>query len=117
MATLTKLLLRLSKTTDKSSFVIDLTAKYGTGASPIYQNVGGYDYYSIQVIGLSAGTVSFNATFDDGSVTGTVVPNPPVPTNWTPIGGQNVATGVIATSTAASGMWEFPYNTKFLQIV
>jgi len=117
MATVTKLLLRLSKSTDKSSIVIDLTAKYGAGGSPIFQEVSGYDQVSLQVIGLSVGTLSFKASHDDGSVTGTVVPNPPVPANFTPIGGLNVATGVIAVSTTASGMWQFPYVMRFLQIV
>lgn len=117
MATVTKLLLRLSKSTNLSSIVIDLTEKYGAGASPIYQEVSGYDIVTLQVIGISAGTLSFKSTLDDGSVTGTVVPNPPVPANFTPIGGLNVATGVIATSTTASGMWQFSYPMRFLQIV
>lgn len=117
MATVSKILLRLAKTTNTSSIDLDLTAKYGTGASPIYQDVSGYDIVILQLIGVTVGTVSFNVTIDNGAVTGTVVPNPPVPTNWTPVGGYNVATGVIATSTTASGMWKFSGIGGFLQIV
>lgn len=115
MATLTKLLVRLSKSTDKSSIVLDLTSKYGTGATPIFISTSGYDYVTVQVIGLTVGTFSFAATLDDGSVTGTLKPNPVVPANFTPFGMLNVATGVIATSTTAAGMWECQFVTNFLQ--
>jgi hypothetical protein len=112
--TVSKMIIRLTKRT-KTSITIDLTAKYNKNAS-IVEDISGYDFAVLQIVTPSA-TIAFNTTNDNGSTTGTMLPSPQVPANWTPVFGLNLQTNVIAINTAASGIWRFDIIGQFLQIV
>jgi hypothetical protein len=113
--TVTKMIIRLTKRSPKTSITIDLTAKYNKNAS-IVEDISGYDFAVLQIVTPST-TIAFNTTNDNGGVTGTLLPSPQVPANWTPVFGLNLQTNVIAINTAASGIWRFEIIGQFLQIV
>lgn len=62
------------------------------------------------------GTIYFNHTNDDGSVTGSVQGDPALSTAYQPVQGVNLANGATLDSAAASGLYRFQYIGRFLQL-
>lgn len=113
--TVTKMIIRLTKRSPKTSITIDLTEDFNERAYYI-QDLSGYDFAVLQIVTPSA-TIAFNTTNDNGGVTGTLLPSPQVPVNWTPVFGLNLQTNVIAINAAATGIWRFEIIGQFLQLV
>lgn len=117
MATATKVIIELSRTSDKMSRVLDITSLFQAGAAQTYVgDFSGWDVATVQIVSPS-GTMSFNTTNDNGSTIGVLPPTPVVPANWTAVQGVNVGTGTSVTSVAATAMVKFVNFGKFFQIV
>lgn len=92
----------------------DFTTQFNTN-SQLNLDVSGWDYIILQLV-TPTGTVTFNTTNDGGAITGTVDSNPLSAKNWNLCFGTNIATGVGASSVAASSMFRFSYIGRFFQI-
>lgn len=116
MATATKVLIELSRTSDKMSRMIDATPTFQAGAAQDFNlDVSGWDVVTMQVVSPSA-TINFTTTNDNGYVVGQLLPVPVVPANWTAVQGINVGTGTAVTSLAATGMVKFTNFGKFIRL-
>ncbi len=94
--------------------LLDLTADFNTG-SGINIDVSGWDYIIVQLVSPT-GTVTFNTTNDGGAITGVTDGNALSAANWNLCFGTNIATGVGASSIAASSMFRFSYIGHFFQL-
>ena len=112
MASVQKLLLRLTKADKKISTVIDLTEQYNTNHS-VYQDVGGWDVAVVQVIDNS-GSIYFQTTNDDGSVTGQLLPAPEVPINWYDLRGLDI-TNNDSVNYMGNGLVKFTKFGKYIK--
>jgi len=116
MATATKVLIELSRTSDRTSRMVDATAIFQTGAAQTtFLDVSGWDVVTLQIVTPSA-AINFTTTNDNGSVAGVLPPVPVVPANFIALQGINVGTGAAVTSLAASGIVRFTNFAKFIQI-
>lgn len=116
MATATKVLIELSRTSDKMSRMVDATPIFQTGAAQTtFLDVSGWDVVTVQIVTPSA-AINFTTTNDNGSVAGVLPPVPIVPANFLAVQGINVGTGTAVTSLSASGIVKFTNLAKFLQI-
>ena len=97
--------------------IIDLTTAYNANAANVaVQEVGGFDYAVLQIVGPSAGTITFQATNDAGAVQGETDGNAGLATNFVSLFGTNVSTGVGAATTTAAGIWRFDFPPKFIRL-
>lgn len=96
-----------------TSSVVDVTIKYTTKGF-VNLDCSGWDSIVVQL--ESPGTVFFNTTNDDGSVTGSVQGSPALSTGYQPVQGTNLANGVQSVSVAASGLYRFQNIGRFLQL-
>jgi hypothetical protein len=112
MATVSKLLIRLQKFSSKISTTVDATESFNTNNS-FYQDLSGWDSAVVQFVGTS-GTISFNTTNDNGSITGQLLPAPEVPINWVSVAGVNLTSKADVTSIAASGIVAFGIIGNYL---
>jgi hypothetical protein len=110
--TVGKLLIRLTKFSNKTSNVIDATAQFNAAAG-FYQDLSGWDEVVVQVISPSE-TISFFTTNDDGSVTGQLLPAPEVPINWLPVLGTDLRTNSTSLTVALSAHYKFATIGKYL---
>jgi len=95
---------------------LDLTKKYNDNSSVVAIDLSGYDWCTIQLVGLSAGTITFSSTNDDGAITGVESGNATLATNWIAIQATNLNTGTAATTATAAGLYRVPVIGRFLQI-
>jgi hypothetical protein len=91
----------------------DVTADFNAN-SAVNLDVSGWDYIIAQFVSPT-GTVTFNTTNDGGEITGAVQGNARSAKNWNLCFGTNVATGVGASTIAASSMFRFSYVGRFIQ--
>ena len=116
MATsVSKLLLSLTKFSNKTSKVIDATDSFNATGS-FYQDVSGWDSVVAQIVTPSE-TISFKTTNDDNAVTGDLLPAPEVPTNWLAVEGINLADKSDVSSVNASANVAFGIIGKYLQFI
>jgi len=114
MATsVSKLLLSLTKFSNKTSKVIDATDSFNATGS-FYQDVSGWDSVVAQIVTPSE-TISFKTTNDDNEITGDLLPAPEVPTNWLAVEGVNLADKSDVSSVNASANVAFGIVGKYLQ--
>lgn len=115
MATsVSKLLIRLTKNSFKTSKVVDATASFNARGT-YYQDLSGWDYAVVQIETPSE-AITFNTTNDDGSFTGDLLPAPVVPINWELVKGTDLATKTEITSIAVDGTVRFDTIGRFLQL-
>jgi hypothetical protein len=94
--------------------LLDVTSDFN--ANSFYNlDVSGWDYVVLQLV-TPTGTVTFNTTNDGGAITGAVDGNARSAKNWNLCFGTNIATGVGASTIAASSMFRFSYIGKYFQI-
>lgn len=116
MATsVSKLLISLTKFSNKTSKVIDATDSFNVTGS-FYQDVSGWDSAVVQIVTPSE-TISFKTTNDDNAVLGDLLPAPEVPTNWLAVEGVNLADKTNVSSVNASANVAFGIIGKYLQLV
>jgi len=114
MATsVSKLLISLTKFSNKTSKVIDATDSFNATGS-FYQDVSGWDSAVAQIVTPSE-TISFKTTNDDNAVLGDLLPAPEVPTNWLAVEGINLADKSDVSSVNASANVAFGIVGKYLQ--
>ena len=115
MATsISKLLIRLTKFSSKTSKVIDATSAFNVRGT-YYQDLSGWDTAVVQFVTPSE-AITFFTTNDDNAVTGQLLPSPEVPVNWTAVEGINLATKTDVLSVSASAVVEFGIIGKYLQL-
>ena len=115
MATsVSKLLISLTKFSNKTSKVIDATDSFNATGS-FYQDVSGWDSAVVQIVSPSE-TISFKTTNDDNAVLGDLLPAPEVPTNWLTLEGINLADKTNVSSVSASANVAFGIIGKYLQL-
>lgn len=97
-----------------TSTILDITSEFNSvGHKNI--DMSGWDSVTIQLV-TPTGTITFNGSNDDGSVTGAVQGNANSAINWTAIQATNLNTGAAATTGAASGLWRVSAFPRFLQL-
>lgn len=97
------------------STVFDATADFNlNGVKNI--DMSGWDTCVIQLVTPVAG-ISFLSSNDDGSITGQVQGGPLSALNFTAVQAVNLATGVAATSGAATGLWKISGAGRFIQLL
>lgn len=97
-----------------TSSVVDVTLKYNNNGF-VNLDCSGWDFIVVQ-LESPAGTVFFNTTNDDGSVTGSVQGDPALSTAYQPVQGVNIANGATLDSAAATGLYRFQNIGRFLQL-
>lgn len=97
-----------------TSSVVDFTLKFNNNGF-VNLDCSGWDTIVVQ-LESPTGTVFFNETNDDGSVTGSVQGGPATSTGYQPVQGVNLASGATLTSAAATGLYRFQYIGRFLQL-
>lgn len=115
MATsISKLLIRLTKFSSKTSKVIDATSAFNVRGT-YYQDLSGWDAAVVQFVTPSE-AITFFTTNDDNAITGQLLPSPEVPVNWTAVEGVDLATKTDILSVSASAIVEFGIIGKYLQL-
>ena len=98
------------------SQIIDVSQSFVTGApSSVNLDISGWDSVVIQLVSPS-GTINILGSNDSGEITGSIIGNSTTAINFTAIQANNLATGVAATSGAATGLWKLIGLPKFLQL-
>ena len=114
MSTASKILIRLTKFSNKTSNVLDVTQQFNAAGS-FYQDLSGWDEAMVQIVSPS-GAISFKTTNDDGAVTGQLLPVPEVPVNWVTVQGIKLSDGATVSSISASDIVKFVNFGKYLQL-
>lgn len=96
------------------STTLDITSEFNSVG---HKNVdmSGWDSMTIQLVSPT-GTITFNGSNDDGSVTGSVQGNANSAINWTAIQATNLNTGSGSTTGAVSGLWRISAFPRFVQL-
>ena len=97
-----------------TSAVVDVTLTFNLNGF-INLDCSGWETMVVQ-LESPTGSVSFNTTNDDGSVTGSVQGDPALSTAYQPVQGVNLANGATLDATAATGLYRFQYIGRFLQV-
>lgn len=113
--TASKILIRLTKFSNKTSNVLNVTEQFNaTGV--FYQDLSGWDEAIVQIVTPSE-AISFKTTNDDGAITGQLLPAPEVPINWLTVQGVKLSDGAAASSVTTSETVKFTSIGKYLQLV
>jgi hypothetical protein len=115
MATVGKILIRLTKYSGKVSTVVDATESFNAN-NDFYQDLSGWDAAVVQIVDPN-GQVNFNTTNDDGSTTSQLLPAPEVPINWISVLGVDLSTKSDVSNLSATGIVEFGIIGKYLQLI
>jgi hypothetical protein len=113
--TASKILIRLTKFSNKTSNVLNVTEQFNS-AGLFYQDLSGWDEAIVQIVTPSE-AISFRTTNDDGSVTGQLLPAPEVPINWLAVQGIRLSDGTAVTSVSASSIVKFNTIGQYLQLL
>lgn len=113
--TVSKILIRLTKFSNKTSNVLNVTEQFNA-AGVFYQDLSGWDEALVQIISPSE-AISFKTTNDDGAVTGQLLPAPEVPINWLTVQGIKLSDGAAASSVTASEIVKFTTIGQYLQLL
>lgn len=96
------------------SLIKDITADFNAD-SLAQVDLSGWDSVTIQLV-TPTGTVNFLSSNDAGAVEGSTDGNALTALNFTALQATNLATGVAATSGAATGLWRITGFGRFLQL-
>jgi hypothetical protein len=113
--TASKILIRLTKFSNKTSNVLNVTEQFNA-AGVFYQDLSGWDEAIVQIISPSE-AISFKTTNDNGAVTGQLLPAPEVPINWLTVQGVKLSDGAAASSVSASEIVKFTTIGQYLQLL
>lgn len=113
--TASKILIRLTKFSNKTSNVLNVTEQFNA-AGVFYQDLSGWDEAIVQIVNPSE-AISFKTTNDNGAVTGQLLPAPEVPINWLTLQGVKLSDGAGATSVSASEVVKFDAFGQYLQLL
>jgi len=97
------------------SEVLDITAQFK--ADTLYTlDLSNWDNAVIQLVGLSAGTITFNATNDGGGVTGVTDGDSRSVGNLIAVQVTNLNTGTAVTSATGAGLYRAGVVGRYLQL-
>ena len=113
--TVSKILIRLTKFSNKTSNVLNVTEQFNS-AGLFYQDLSGWDEVVVQIVSPSE-AISFKTTNDNGAVTGQLLPVPEVPINWMTVQGKKLSDGAFVTSISASDIVKFDSFGQYLQLL
>lgn len=113
--TASKILIRLTKFSNKTSNVLNVTEQFNA-AGLFYQDLSGWDEAIVQIVSPSE-AISFKTTNDNGATTGQLLPAPEVPINWLALQGIKLSDGAGATSVSASEIVKFDAFGQYLQLL
>lgn len=113
--TASKILIRLTKFSNKTSNVLDVTEQFNA-AGLFYQDLSGWDEAIVQIVNPSE-AISFKSTNDNGSITGQLLPAPEVPVNWLTVQGVKLSDGTSVSSVTSSELVKFVAFGQYLQLL
>lgn len=96
------------------STVLDISNDFNLSSSKNI-DVSGWDSITIQLV-TPSGAINFLTTNDSGAIQGVTDGNAFTAANFTAMQATNLATGVAATSGAATGLWRTNAFGRFLQL-